>query len=286
MAKPVEHEVTTLQGFTKCIEDALAASRAAFDGVADAPDKIMNWYRGCGKSIEHKLMPGLYRHPTKTDPDELLVLEKRMLDWFRRRSVLYHALRSSTEGNLTNFDYLFFMQHNRVPTRLLDWTENPYIALYFALTSAPAKPTEDAAVWILSPTAWNQKSLGKQWGAKGPLSLDDKEISGYAPKLTEEPSELHGMRDESVALYGVSNSQRMVAQRGVFTIFGRSTSPMEEMFDQNAYSQDSMVKINLPKLNIASLLDSVLSVGFTDSVAYPDLEGLAMEIKRSFGFDF
>jgi hypothetical protein len=37
---------------------------------------------------------------------------------------------------------------------------------------------------------------------------------------------------------------------------------------------------------IAPLLDSVLSVGFTDSVAYPDLEGLAMEIKRSFGFAF
>lgn len=285
MAAPSVRAVTTLEQFTKEIEDALKASRAAFAGIAGAPEKVVNWYRGVGMATTHKLSPSLYRHPDKTQADDLLILEKRMLDWFRRRAVLYHSLASIAEGRSDHFDYLFFMQHNRVPTRLLDWSENPYIALYFALTSAPPNAVEDAAVWVLSPTAWNQKSLGEQWGPRGPLSLEDQEVSGYAPRLSIEIPQLRAMRDESVAMYGISNSQRMVAQRGVFTIFGRSTAPMEEMYDSEAYPQQSLTKIVVPPEAIAELLDTLVSCGFTDSVAYPDLEGLAMEIKRMFDFN-
>jgi len=207
-----------------------------------------------------------------------------MLDWFRRRAVLYHSLATLAEGREDHFDYLFFMQHNRVPTRLLDWSENPYIALYFALTSTASPPDEDAAVWVVNPTAWNRKSLGAQWGARGPLSLEDQEVSGYAPRLSIEIPQLRAMRDESVALYGISNSQRMVAQRGVFTVFGRGTDPMEKMYEDMNYPVYSLSKIRIPQNQIATLLDAVFSCGFTDSVAYPDLEGLAMEIKRTFDF--
>lgn len=285
MAAPPVRAVATLEQFTKEIEDALKASRNVFHDMPGAPEKIVNWYRGVGMATTHKLTPSLYRHPNKTEPDDLLILEKRMLDWFRRRAVLYHSLASIAEGRADHFEYLFFMQHNRVPTRLLDWTENPYIALYFALTSAPSPAVEDAAVWVLSPTAWNQKSLGEQWGPRGPLALEDQEVSGYAPRVSIEIPQLRAMRDESVAMYGISNSQRMVAQRGVFTIFGRSTDPMEQMYDGNGYPEHSLIKIVIPPEATEELLDTVVSCGFTDSVAYPDLEGLAMEIKRMFDFN-
>src|SRR3977135_901126 len=87
MPSPLEHRVTSLTGFTQLVEASLQSSRVLYG----SDRSIVNWYRGCGLSNSHKLLPALYRHPTKTDPDELLLLERTMLDWFRRESVLHQT---------------------------------------------------------------------------------------------------------------------------------------------------------------------------------------------------
>jgi hypothetical protein len=57
---------------------------------------------------------------------------------FRQRTIPLHSRDLSDE-----WDALFFMQHYGVPTRLLDWTENPFIAFYFAVMSARFKAKWD-----------------------------------------------------------------------------------------------------------------------------------------------
>ena len=89
------------------------------------------WYRGCG-SATHTLLPSLYRHGKSKTPEAFADLEKQLMTRFRQRSIPYHN-RSLAD----DWDALFFMQHYGVPTRLLDWTENPLIALHFALMDAP-----------------------------------------------------------------------------------------------------------------------------------------------------
>src|SRR5437870_9835855 len=88
MPPPTEHQVNNLTVFTERIEEALAASRAAYPHEAS----IVNWYRGCGTS-SYRLLPGLYRHPTKHAANDLLILEREMLAWFKRESILHEPIR-------------------------------------------------------------------------------------------------------------------------------------------------------------------------------------------------
>lgn len=236
------------------------------------------WFRGVG-SANYELLPSLYRHPTKTDIADLIELEGSLINRFRHRSIPYQTRSLSDPWEL-----LFMMQHFGVPTRLLDWSENPFIALYFALTSAESRRVGgafkgDAAVWILNTRLWNGKVLSPFWKGRV-VAVPDNPLEGYAPT-----SDLGRLPAEPVAMAGLHNSQRIVAQRGAFTIFGHLNWPMEKIFEDKGFPLDSLIKVVLPEKDLPKIRDSLFGIGYADSMIYPDLTGLAKEIKRQFGFE-
>jgi hypothetical protein len=98
----------------------------------------------------------------------------------------------------------------------------------------------------------------------------------------------HRLRECStipLALYGAHNSPRIVAQRGVFTVFGQNRKPMEEVYDKENFPANCLIKVTLTRARLQKMRKSLLSYGVTESVIFPDLEGLAWEIKRNFGFE-
>ena len=207
--------------------------------------------------------------------------ESELLLRFKQRSIPY--LQRAVPGD---WEFLFLMQHYGVPTRLLDRTENPFVALFFAITSADyefvagvKQYKEDAAVWLLAPTAWNRHSLRHMSYAGGPLSAQERQLNGYEPA-----ADVAITNNEPVALFGAHNSPRIVAQRGVFTIAGKDTSPMEATYASADFPADCLVKLTVPKGSLPSLEEEFFALGFTDSVVWPDLDGLGREIKRNFGF--
>lgn len=234
------------------------------------------WFRGCGLHT-HKLIPSLYRHPTASAPGDLLRLEIQMLERFRQRSLPFHDRDLDDD-----WECLFFMQHFGVPTRLLDWSENPFIALFFALTSAErtaGKYNKDASVWILDPAAWNRAALAHISYNAGALSPKQDELIGHKPG-----TDVSVMNRFPVALFGTHNSPRIVAQRGVFTIFGKEVVSMEDCYSDESFPQDCLEKIDIPANSIAPLLKELTLLGYTDSVVYPDLQGLAFEFRRFYDF--
>jgi hypothetical protein len=266
MAQPSTETITCLNEYTGFVSQLVSASAATY------------WYRGCGKA-SYELKPALYRHPAKTSGPDLVQLEKDIMTRFRERSAPYLA-RELSDG----WEWAFLMQHFALPTRLLDWTENPLVALYFALASAPvehskAGPTyrEEAAVWVMMPGEWNAKSLSNVSNPGAILSKDDTGLNGYKPGDV--------WNKNPVAMYGTHNSARIVAQRGVFTIFGTETLPMERIYDTDGYPPDSLRRLVVPSDAISALLTSLVRIGITDSVVFPDLDGLAKETKRFFGFE-
>lgn len=259
MPKPAEKTISSLEQYVACIEELPAGP---------------HWFRGCGKAV-YPLRPTLYRHVKKLTLDERLELEAKLLTWFRQRSVPY------LERELREvWDHLFFMQHMRIPTRLLDWTESPFVGLFFALQEEADAKNNRAAVWVLRPDAWNRWALRDISFAGGVLSPDDDEVRAYAPRTVAAR-----LRVEPIALHGTHNSARIAAQRGAFVAFGRNMKPMEAIFAEEGYPRDALTKLVVRKSDRAPLLKSLLRAGVTDSVVFPDLEGLAAEAKRHFGFE-
>ncbi|HEX4006247.1 MAG TPA: FRG domain-containing protein [Acidobacteriaceae bacterium] len=210
-----------------------------------------------------------------------------MMMRFRQRSLPFVTRQLSDE-----WDRLFFMQHYGIPTRLLDWTENPFIGLFFAVMTSDFKGTfnekkpvlafeNDAAIWMLDPVMWNSHALKHVGFDRGILTPIDEALDSYTP-----PSRFDVMNLHPVAMYGAHNSPRIVAQRGAFTIFGKGIVGMESIFATEKFPKGCLTKIVLEKGDLPDIRRSVLANGISESVVFPDLDGLAREIKREFQFQF
>lgn len=240
------------------------------------------WYRGCGK-VSHELKPSLYRHKGSKNIEDFMALEKQLLARFRQKSIPFHS-RSLADP----WEWFFFMQHYGVPTRLLDWSESPLMALFFAVTSArhalgsQGQPVfnRDASIWFLDPERWNKRAVELKSFAGSVLTTDDPNAGAYKPV-----GDINTMKPFPIAIYGAHNSQRIVAQRGVFVCFGKDTRPMEVVYERERFPADCLMRLVLKKGTLPHMYQALRRHGLTDSVAFPDLDGLAREIKREYSFE-
>lgn len=97
--------------------------------LAEQPDHEFFW-RG-HSDASYKLVPGIYRKATKMISKEHLLIKE---------AILNHPAAFSSRHSF--FEKLALLQHYEFPTRLLDLTGNPLVALYFACSGSLAKDGE------------------------------------------------------------------------------------------------------------------------------------------------
>lgn len=101
------------------------------------------WWRGLANS-DWPLSPSLYHK-------RMAYKECSMARAFIKQASVRH---NSVPPVNDNSNWMFLMQHYGLPTRLLDWTESPLVALHFAVTDSKQEGN-DAAVWGLCPGLLN-----------------------------------------------------------------------------------------------------------------------------------
>lgn len=226
----------------------------------------VNWYRGHADKT-WPLKPSLWRNFTREN-------ERGMNHEF-----LWKA-KSRTQNPPMDKDWpawLSLMQHYRLPTRLLDWSKSPLVALYFAvekimLASKEVEPETDAAVWILSPGILNIYS-GLEPYIFSIQTETAKEMIDPAfvnPKWVKENNKI-------IAVSAIEHDIRMMAQQSAFTIHS-SMLGLEEFKSDNPF----LYKIKIPKQHIRNISLELDIMGFKPSIIYPDLENLSTEIKTRY----
>jgi hypothetical protein len=157
-------------------------------------------YRGV-KNVEHGLIPKVGRPLIKWIDNDWAAQERKMFRMFQERAPFFYSTSTSFPKN--DWESLFFAQHYGLPTRLLDWTRNPLIALYFAV-AGNGKYDGHSAVYVLRdrvPFDWRKHS------ESSPLECNC--FGDFAKVIPP------------------SISERIVAQSGLFTIHANPTQALE-----------------------------------------------------------
>lgn len=106
----------------------------AFQTWIDARSDSSWAFRGLGDAA-FQLVPTVGRSSNYSE-----ARERALLFAFRRR-----VSQFVDDGEFTEWDHLALAQHHRLPTRLLDWTTNPLVAAFFAVSSPPGDETVDVS---------------------------------------------------------------------------------------------------------------------------------------------
>src|ERR1700730_15140398 len=114
--------------------------------TAKWPKTHQPWFRGePDVGFPNALVPRLYRK--RPFPNENALLQN-----FRAMAPSF-ASGAMTPPRGDTDKWLCLAQHVHLPTRLLDWTENALLALFFAIVE------ERSVVWMLDPIELNARSI-------------------------------------------------------------------------------------------------------------------------------
>jgi hypothetical protein len=237
--------------------------------VSDFQEEEPVWFRGQSNS-GYVLNSGLFRENQKFEADEEITQDKLLKRYLGKEVVYYNYFKNLGHlyHNEADWSLLYIMQHHKLRTRLLDWSESFAVALFFAWASW--KKDNTARVWMLRPNYLNFKLT-----------------KSYKYYTLEEPYELvlkkASFPKNSVALYPVRNSQRIVAQQGVFTLQGNTLCPLEEEYDGKLITEGILKSIDIPEKLRPDVEKYLNQSGINYFTIFPDLDGLADHIIDKYG---
>jgi hypothetical protein len=200
-----------------------------------------------------------------------------------RRSI--HEFLPIEEHPNNKFELLSLMQHHGVPTRLLDITKSPYIALYFACNNdyGSKQNIKDGAIYAFLHHNLQASSIQKI-KERSKFDFDINWLNKMIKLNTEIFNEVFYKHKDDVALIvePFKVNKRLYAQQGLFLISNFSHKSTEEIIesliikDTNENSNDpTIMKLKIKgdfKIEILKRLDRM---NINPSTLFPGIDGFS-----------
>lgn len=248
--------------------------------------------------IEYKLIPSIYRNKN------LITNEHNLFKEF--------ILRTPNDflNDKSGLEKLVKMQHYGLPTRILDITTNPLVALYFACESNDKKDSQviifkipkNSIKYFDSDTVSILANISKR-----PSTFTIEKIKSYEKDIfnkdTEIESLLHEIREEksyfqplinpidiesTVAVKVKQNNNRIIKQSGAFIIFGiknEKSFPAEipdKWIQNNKEGIKGTIDIVIESIYKKNILDELNTLGINEASLFPELENQAKYLRKKF----
>jgi len=260
--------------------------RAAFDSLPQ-PRWLFRGQSDARWPLRTTLERALERHDYYHEENYLISL-------FKSRA---HHYLTSTPAHDNDLEWLALMQHHGAPTRLLDFTVSPYVALYFAIERVS---TARCAVWAVNGPALQDRteyllSSIKEWHDLGlPDGFEEKPLDYWLQGTPAAFSSVF-LNNQCSFVCPVQPSrvnERMVTQQGVFLCPGKSH--YWDSFEMNllsivtltnlpdyiepAWNPPLIYHLTVPATLRAEILSELNRMNINRATLFPGLDGFAASL--------
>lgn len=284
------------------------ALRSLLEKANAHDDTAQYYFRGEAKS-HPDVRPSIYGSPSLIEKEDFLFKE------------CFRLCPFEFQNEYTTFEKLVKMQHYSLPTRLLDITSNPLIALFFASQERlddNKNPTDGRIVVLRVPnerikfsdsdTVCAVSNICKRPINDLPISncirkpresnaaftkRFNKECTGYLIHeiKAEKPYFIPCIKKEDLesvwCVKPLMKNVRIIKQDGLFLLFGidgckTKFSPILQW--SGDYSEDKITqskKFDIPATQKQAIRQQLSYLGVSNDKIYPDLENIAKYLKKS-----
>lgn len=200
-------------------------------------------------------------------------LERHLIRNFRK----YAYLESGDNASLWNL--LAMAQHHGLPTRLLDWTYSPYVALHF-VTDDIERTAVDGAIWCIDYTKTNRllpspllTALRREEADAFSTEMLDA-VAGSLRKLEE-----LGTDPFLVFFEPPSLGPRIVNQFALFSVLSTARTSVTDWL---VVHPDAFRKILVPHSLKWEIRDKLDQANVNERVLFPGLDGLCRWLGRQY----
>lgn len=199
----------------------------------------------------------------------------------------YHILRNfrkyarTAEPGLTKTLWRTFVlaQHHGLPTRLLDWTYSPFVAMHYA-TCDLNNYNQDGIIWKVDFVELNKRAPKILLDA-----LIKEKCNAYTVEILEDvipDIKFYDMIPDGphvIFFEPPSMDERIVNQYALFSVISDSQIDFDELLFSDP---DLYRRIIIPKELKWEIRDKLDQANITERVLFPGLDGLAAWLKRHY----